>query len=328
MQTEQHEATTSGRALAPKCRIGFGTGALGGRTGKKESLRLLATAFEAGIRHFDTAPMYGYGSAEEILGEFLRDKRSDVTLCSKFGIEPPKQSAAMDVARSAARVLISVAPGLRAKISRQANAHVSSGNFNVPHLQMSLDRSLTALQTSYLDIVLMHEPSVEEITAPLTDELECLTQGGRIASYGLAAHHGESFKQSTGDLPGQVLQLSDRAFRAAQASLPRDHLYITHSVFSGALKELTARIETDPSLARTCAERLGFDCKDTRRLGRLSLFAAMQRNPTGVVLFSSLNPDTIRKNAALLHAPEFDAEQARIFDQISEQMSAQGEQRR
>ena len=308
--------------IIPKSHLGFGTSALGGRTGKKESLRLLGTAFDAGIRYFDTAPLYGYGAAEEILGEFLEDKRSEVTLCTKFGIEPPKRSAVTDLVRSAARTLISVAPGLRAKISRQANALVKPGNFTIPHLEMSLQRSLNALQTSHLDILLMHEASPEEISVPLVSKLESLQQQGLIASYGLAALEHQVFGATAMPLPGQVLQLFDRSFRTAQASLPPQHLYITHSVFSAGLKAMTARIKADPAFARACSERLALDCEDTRKLGRLSLFAALRRNTAGVTLFSSLNAETIRMNATVMHKPEFDPEQALIFDQLSQDVVA------
>ena len=40
-------------------RLGFGCGSLMGATNRRDSLQLLETAYEAGIRHFDVAPMYG-----------------------------------------------------------------------------------------------------------------------------------------------------------------------------------------------------------------------------------------------------------------------------
>ena len=47
--------------------LGFGCSSLTG-TGRKNADRLLGTAFDAGVRHFDVARYYGYGEAEKILG--------------------------------------------------------------------------------------------------------------------------------------------------------------------------------------------------------------------------------------------------------------------
>jgi D-threo-aldose 1-dehydrogenase len=48
--------------------LGFGCAALMGR-GERHAQRLLETAFDAGIRHFDLAPLYGQGDAEKALEE-------------------------------------------------------------------------------------------------------------------------------------------------------------------------------------------------------------------------------------------------------------------
>lgn len=49
--------------------------------------RLIARAFEGGVRVFDTAPAYGAGEAERRLGRALRDlPRDQVFVCTKAGI--------------------------------------------------------------------------------------------------------------------------------------------------------------------------------------------------------------------------------------------------
>jgi aryl-alcohol dehydrogenase-like predicted oxidoreductase len=60
---------TTGRSTT---RLGFGCSSVMGSLNRRDSLRMLASAFDAGIRHFDVAPMYGYGEAEVCLGEFLK----------------------------------------------------------------------------------------------------------------------------------------------------------------------------------------------------------------------------------------------------------------
>jgi aryl-alcohol dehydrogenase-like predicted oxidoreductase len=51
-----------------------------------KSLQTLATALEQGIDFFDTADTYGFGHNEELVGRFLKDHRTRVTLATKFGI--------------------------------------------------------------------------------------------------------------------------------------------------------------------------------------------------------------------------------------------------
>ena len=62
--------------------------------------RVLDTAWEAGIRYFDTAPHYGLGLSERRLGAFLRTKpRAEYLISTKVGrlLRPdPDRSAELD----------------------------------------------------------------------------------------------------------------------------------------------------------------------------------------------------------------------------------------
>ena len=51
---------------------------------KREALRIIQKSLEAGCNFFDTAPGYGSGRSEELLGEGLKSVRRDVILCTKF----------------------------------------------------------------------------------------------------------------------------------------------------------------------------------------------------------------------------------------------------
>ena len=56
---------------------------------EREAIALLESAFDVGIRYFDTAPSYGDGVSERRLGRFLKrmpaGQRSQVTVATKFG---------------------------------------------------------------------------------------------------------------------------------------------------------------------------------------------------------------------------------------------------
>lgn len=72
------------------CRLGFGAWALGGTgwgAAKPEADRLAVVrrALERGITCFDTAPSYGDGASELLLGRALNDERERVTIATKVG---------------------------------------------------------------------------------------------------------------------------------------------------------------------------------------------------------------------------------------------------
>jgi aryl-alcohol dehydrogenase-like predicted oxidoreductase len=76
--------------------IGFGAWGIGGRTAGQtsygatsdaDSRNALARAFDLGITFYDTAPPYGDGHSEELIGTTFRGRRSDIALATKVGVE-------------------------------------------------------------------------------------------------------------------------------------------------------------------------------------------------------------------------------------------------
>jgi len=73
--------------------LGLGTAGIGGlyrRVAEQDAQTLLQTAWERGIRYFDTAPFYGCGLAEQRLGRFLAGVAPPVIVSTKVGrvLEP------------------------------------------------------------------------------------------------------------------------------------------------------------------------------------------------------------------------------------------------
>ena len=74
-------------------RIGLGTWAIGGwmwgGSDEKESIRTIRSAFDHGINLIDTAPVYGFGRSEEIVGKALADGglRQHAVIASKVGLD-------------------------------------------------------------------------------------------------------------------------------------------------------------------------------------------------------------------------------------------------
>src|SRR4051794_35648081 len=74
--------------------VGFGGGPIGGLfapVDDRSAADALAAAWDGGIRYFDTAPHYGIGQAERLMGDALRRRPRDAfTLSTKVGrlLEP------------------------------------------------------------------------------------------------------------------------------------------------------------------------------------------------------------------------------------------------
>jgi aryl-alcohol dehydrogenase-like predicted oxidoreductase len=98
--------------------LGFGCSSLTS-VGRKQALRLLESAFDAGIRHFDTARYYGYGEAEGILGSFLKSCREQLTVTTKFGIDPPRRTSSLRIALGVGRQILRLVPSARKAVQQR-----------------------------------------------------------------------------------------------------------------------------------------------------------------------------------------------------------------
>jgi D-threo-aldose 1-dehydrogenase len=81
------ETRALGRTAVRVTTIGLGGATLGGNmdaVGDDEARALVGAAYDAGIRYFDTAPFYGYGKSERVVGDALRP-RSGWVLSTKVG---------------------------------------------------------------------------------------------------------------------------------------------------------------------------------------------------------------------------------------------------
>lgn len=95
------EKRSFGRTDLDVTAFAFGTAPIGNifqPIGEDEATRMIATAWDAGVRFFDTAPMYGHGLAELRTGHNLRAKnRDDFVLASKVGrVLKPAPRASID----------------------------------------------------------------------------------------------------------------------------------------------------------------------------------------------------------------------------------------
>ena len=77
--------------------IGFGAWGIGGapfwsNEGDAVSARAIMKAYDLGVNFFDTAPVYGFGHSEELLGKTLKPFRDKVVYATKCGLRWEKKS--------------------------------------------------------------------------------------------------------------------------------------------------------------------------------------------------------------------------------------------
>ena len=83
------ETVTIGKSALQSSAIGLGCMGMSEFYGERDdaqSMRTLERAFAIGVSHYDTSNVYGRGHNEELLGRFLKGKRDQVMVASKFGV--------------------------------------------------------------------------------------------------------------------------------------------------------------------------------------------------------------------------------------------------
>ena len=303
--------------------VGFGCSSLTG-TDPSNANRALQTAFDAGVRHFDTARYYGYGEGEGILGRFLKSRRSEVTITTKFGIEPPRRTTALGVGLYVGRRVVRLLPAVRGFLQRGTQSLVKSGAFSAQQAQASLETSLRELSTDHIDFYLLHDYVVSEKPPDeLLAFLEDSVKAGKIRSFGI----GTSFENVLQALERQprlcsVLQFQNSVLTKNTDNLPcgnSDRLVITHGALGGSYRSVLTFLEARRDVEKDWAARLGCDRLDESTLSALMLNYAADANPKGLVLFSSRDPLRVSRNVKAVLESDFSPAQIAMFAELVNQ---------
>ncbi len=298
--------TTLPGSSAVTTRVGFGCSNLLGDKTREAGLRLLETAYDCGIRHFDVARVYNFGDAEVILGEFAANKRHEITLTSKFGLMPREGVAKMKGPVQFVRRIMRSSARIRALVRRNVKSLTQAGQFDLATAEKSLHASLRALRTDYLDMYLMHECSASDCTPEMYDFLQRAMQAGKIRAYGCGTAFGRLLP-ITADHPEflQVAQFESSlqesnvtAFRKVQPAATR--LLITHGAMS-AVQHLRRLCNSDPDVKTRVKDLLDVDVSAGSDLYGILLRYSLLENADGIVLFRASATDRIRSTLASLH---------------------------
>jgi D-threo-aldose 1-dehydrogenase len=303
--------------------VGFGCSGLAS-VGEKNALQLLGTAFDTGVRHFDVARYYGYGEAEGLLGTFVKSRRAQVTITTKFGIEPPRRTSVLGFAIQAGRRLVQFVPAARSFLRRRAQGLVKSGAFSVKEAQTGLETSLRELGTDYIDFFLLHEYTVSE-NSP--DELVAFLTGavkaGKIRYFGLAT--GIETVLGALDLQPElctIVQFENSVLHRNVERLPRGgphRLTITFGSLSPGFQSVSGFLKAHSEIAGNWSAELAVDCSKDETISALMLNYSVQADPNGLVLFSSKNASRVSRNIKAVLEPELSPAQVELFGQLVEQ---------
>ncbi|MEG6589172.1 aldo/keto reductase [Paenibacillus barengoltzii] len=175
--------------------IGFGAWQLGNKQDwagmeEDEAIRLVHEALDLGVNFFDTAPNYGQGKSEVLLGKALERKRDKAVINTKFGHSP------------------------------------EGTDYSASQIRNSVERSLRRLQTDYLDSVLIHNPPFDVLDGKYGhyQVLEDLKAEGKILAYGVSVDSSREMLEALGHSQLGVMEVmfnifyqeTAQAFQAAQ----------------------------------------------------------------------------------------------------------------
>lgn len=171
--------------------IGLGCGTLTGRATLREARALVEAALDLGIRYFDTAPLYGMGTSEEVLGDVVGNM-PDVIIATKVGLPRPAYSSRNNIIRKFVKPLLDQSR-LAKTLARRLYASRSGGVgdragsvFHTDFVMRSVDESLRLLRRARLDVLLAHDPTPTQITEVLATQFEHLRDGGLCEAFGAA----------------------------------------------------------------------------------------------------------------------------------------------
>jgi aryl-alcohol dehydrogenase-like predicted oxidoreductase len=160
--------------------VGLGTMVHAGHFGPMndtESLGAIETALDLGVNFIDTSDAYGSGYSETLLGHALKGKRDKVIIATKGGN-------------------VMVGPNRGKRI------------FEPDYISGVMDESLKRLQTDYIDLYQLHNPTVDVIEkGAVWEVLERARQDGKIRHYGVSINTMEEGIAAVQDGRAETIQV-------------------------------------------------------------------------------------------------------------------------
>jgi aryl-alcohol dehydrogenase-like predicted oxidoreductase len=168
-------------------RVALGTWAMGGwmwgGTDQRESIATIRAALHQGINLIDTAPVYGFGVSEEIVGEALQGVRAQAVIATKSGLE-----------------------WSHGKVHRNASGE---------RIKREIDDSLRRLRTDYIDIYQVHWPDPKVPIEETAEAMRSLYEAGKVRAIGVSNFSVAQMERFRQVAPLHVLQPPYNLFERA-----------------------------------------------------------------------------------------------------------------
>ena len=279
------------------------------------ALRMLEAAYDAGIRHFDTAPYYLDGRSEHYVGQFL-ESHPDCTVTTKYGLLPlSARPLHIKVARAVLGPLVRRLRKLK-KPSQQTSTSAGVGSkasYGVDDARRSLEKSLQRLRRTSVDLFLTHEPETDDLDrAGFLEFLQQQVESRRIGAIGVGGEF-ERAAAAHASKPGlfDVMQYNWDALD--QRSIPAK-FQVHYWVFSSDFSALHASLSQDKHAAGIWSDSIGVDVTDAGVLRAVMLKAALLANPNGIVLVHSSKAENIYRNVEVASEDRLVSEARRLLE--------------
>src|SRR5579859_8122693 len=125
---------------------------------KSEMVRLIRTAHDLGVTHFDTAEAYGPFANEELVGEALQPIRDKVVIATKFGFD----------------------------IDPETGARRGGTNSRPEHIKRVADACLKRLRTDHIDLFYQHRVDPQVPIEDVAGAIKELIAEGKVKHFGLS----------------------------------------------------------------------------------------------------------------------------------------------
>ena len=219
------------------------------------------------------------------------------------------------IQRKISNALRSGIPKIETLLAAGPTAEALHGAFRLRDLKRSVESSLRALRTDYLDILLLHECSgVDAARADILDFLKKLQGEGKIRTFGIATGFDETLQiLKTSPQVAPVAQFQSDALNRNMDRLPanRPKFIVTHSAIKCVLPRLLNHLSSDSAIGERWLNETGIDPTDRTKIAGLLLTDAVRRNSSGITLFSSSRPENIKEAVAAINRQDVPSEALR-----------------
>lgn len=165
--------------------ITFGAWAIGGwfwgGAEEKESIRAIESAIDNGMTTIDTAPVYGFGQSEKLVGKTIKGKREKVQILTKFGLR-------WDI--------ISNNPHLQNTKDNQGNNLSLYKIGKKESVIKECEDSLRRLGTDHIDLYQQHWPDSHTPVEETMEALEILIKQGKIKAGGVSNYSAKQMAEA------------------------------------------------------------------------------------------------------------------------------------